>query len=69
MIAFRLDKQIGCEEVCKKLQLMFQKMQGTDISNKMLTINIVDIAYTDNNLIPKIEYKDSNNVGIQTTNE
>lgn len=48
---------------------MFQKMQGTDISNKMLTINIVDIAYTDNNLIPKIEYKDSNNVGIQTTNE
>ena len=44
-------------------------MQGTDISNKMLTINIVDIVYTDNNLIPKIEHKDSKDVGIQTTNE
>lgn len=66
MIAFRLDRQIGCEEVCKKLQLMLQQMHGADMSNKILTINIVDVIYTNDNLIPKIEHKDSTDVGIQT---
>jgi len=59
MIAYTLNKDISCEEVCKRMQLMFQKLrnQGVDISNKVLTINIVDITDETNNFIPKLEYK------------
>lgn len=45
---------------------MFQKLQGTDTRDKLLTINIVDITYNDYNMIPKIEHKDYTDDGIQT---
>ncbi len=59
MIAYRLDRDISCEEVCKQMQLMFQKLrdQGVDISNKVMTINIVDIIQTTDMYVPKLEYK------------
>lgn len=59
MIAYSLNRDISCEEVCKQMQLMFQKLrdQGVDISNKVMTINIVDVAQTTDYYIPKLEHK------------
>lgn len=59
MIAYRLDRDISCEEVCKQMQLMFQKLrnQEVDISNKVMTINIVDIVQSVDVTVPNIEYK------------
>jgi hypothetical protein len=59
MIAYSLNKDISCEEVCKQMQHMFQKLrdQGIDISNKVMTINIVDVIQTTDVNVPKLEYQ------------
>jgi|688.fasta_scaffold49143_2 hypothetical protein len=59
MIAYSLNKDISCEEVCKQMQRMFQKLrdQGVDISNKVMTINIVDVIQTTDVNVPKLEYQ------------
>ena len=58
-LAYCLNKDISCEKLCSDLQQLFQKFKekNIDMTNKVLTINLVDIVSTDNNLIPKLEYK------------
>lgn len=34
-------------------------LKNKDLSNKILTINLKEIAYDDTSLIPKLEYKES----------
>lgn len=34
-------------------------LSNKDLSNKILTINLKEIAYDDTSLIPKLEYKES----------
>lgn len=60
MISYKLDKDIKCEDICKSLQIMFNKLRsdGVDISDKLLTIKLVDIAYTIDDFVPKLEHKE-----------
>jgi hypothetical protein len=60
MICYKLDKDIKCEDICKSLQIMFNKLRsdGVDISDKLLTIKLVDIAYTIDDFVPKLEHKE-----------
>lgn len=60
MLSYRLDRDVSCEELCKSLQLMFQKMRDNniDISNKILKVEVVDIVQTVDTFQPKIEYKE-----------
>lgn len=34
-------------------------LNNKDLSNKILTINLKEIAYDDSSLIPKLEYKET----------
>jgi hypothetical protein len=58
-LAYSLNQDLSCEKLCGELQRLFQKLKekNIDMTNKVLTINLVDIVSTDDNLIPKLEYK------------
>jgi hypothetical protein len=60
MLFYLLNKDIQCEQICKDLQNMFNKLrnEGVDISNKVLTIKVADISATIDPT-PLIEYKES----------
>lgn len=58
-LAIKLDREISCEELCGKLQNVFNKLrdQNIDISNSILTISIKSIIDSDSQL--KLPYHGS----------
>ena len=59
ILAIKLDREISCEEICRKLQNVFNKLrsQNVDISNTIMTINIKSIIESDSQL--KLTYNGS----------
>ncbi len=59
MIAIKLDKDLGCDHICKQLENMFIKYRqaNIDLNNKVLVIQVNDIADCNINLQPKIEHQ------------
>jgi len=58
-IAYSLTQDISCEKLCKDLQKLIEKelKNNTDMSQKVLIINLVDVSYTNTDVIPKLEHK------------
>jgi hypothetical protein len=58
-LAIKLDREISCEEMCAKLQYVFNKLrsQNIDISNTIMTISIKSIIDSDAQL--KLPYHGS----------
>lgn len=52
LLAIKLDREIPCEEICGKLQLVFNRLKAKniDISNTVMTISIKPIIDTDSQL-------------------
>ncbi len=61
MIAITLNQNISCEHICQQIQRLIEKNQQSH-GNKdfILTINLKEVSYDDNSMIPKIEYKSDN---------
>lgn len=59
LVSFRLQPTMSCEYICQTLQkAIAQYQKNNDISNSLLVIDIQQV--NDNtNLIPKIDYKNS----------
>lgn len=56
----KLDKQIPCEYICQQVQKIvtkFQQANGQDLSETLLILEIKNISYSDDNAIPKLEFK------------
>jgi hypothetical protein len=58
-ICYKLDKDLGCEQLCFQLQKMFKNLKDNniDVSNKMLIITLADIIESTDSLQLKIEHK------------
>jgi uncharacterized alkaline shock family protein YloU len=58
-LAYTLSQDISCEKVCKDIQKLIQTELNnqTDMTKKALIIDLVDVIYTDSEIIPKLEHK------------
>ena len=59
MKAIKLDKNIDCNYICQLLQNLTNEFQmsGANLPESILILDIKPISQTDDNLIPKLEYK------------
>lgn len=54
-IYFSLSDQIDQNKFVKKIQTLIFKQK--DLKNKLLKVEIIEISYDTNEMIPKLEYK------------
>lgn len=58
----RLDQQIDCGTLCKQIAKMVDRYKKENsLDNKVISIRIVEMV--DEQVIPRIEYKETNNEG------
>lgn len=56
MLAYRLDQQIDGNKLLNDIQKLISKSIKQNVESYLI-IRVQEISYTNNNLIPKIEYK------------
>lgn len=58
-IYFKLDKQINGNELLQKIQQLISSSSIDE--NSIIEITIKNVAYDDHSMIPKLDYKGTNN--------
>jgi hypothetical protein len=60
-IALTLSDNISCEYICSSIQKLLSKYNN-QLNNKLLVIELREIFESNQNLLPKLEFKDENYV-------
>jgi hypothetical protein len=59
-VAITLSNNISCEYICNSIQKLVAK-HNQELSNKLLVIELKEISESEQNLLPRLEFKEEKN--------